>query len=204
MENRMRKASTKIPEKNKPESRFVAPVNVPNARAESATVAAYFQSEHGAKISERDFFGTRSKEIGRKIVPDTAEVDYLYVPRIDYDIYDMRAFYEQRRKYFARSPGGDVDAMDHHQEPAHHLAGQRGRADAIRADEAPHPTPDCRTMTDGLSGALTRQATSCSVMDPIAELGRTSQLCPRRRPPSRTARSAAPRSTILSATASAQ
>jgi hypothetical protein len=110
MENKMRKPSTKIPEKIEPKSRFGCPVNVPNTRAESATEAVYFRSEHGAKISERDFFGTRRdrKKIGRKIDPDTAEVDYLYVPRIEYDVYDMRAFYEQGRKYFARCPGSRI------------------------------------------------------------------------------------------------
>jgi hypothetical protein len=112
MENGMRKTPTKIPEKNKPESRFSAPVNVPETRAKSAakvlpvvlTVPFYFRSEHGARISGQDFFGTRRgrKETGRKIDPDTAEVDYLYVPRIEYDIYNMRGFYEQEREYFAR------------------------------------------------------------------------------------------------------
>jgi len=73
--------------KNKPESRFSAPVNVPETRAKSAakvlpvvlTVPFYFRSEHGARISGQDFFGTRRghKETGRKIDPDTAEVDYM-------------------------------------------------------------------------------------------------------------------------------
>jgi hypothetical protein len=107
----MRKTPTQIPEKNKPECRFVAPVNVPNTRAAvHLTEPVYFRSEHGAKILERDFFGTRRgrKEAGRKIDPDTAEVDYLYVPRIEYDDYDMRGFYEEGREYFARSPGSSI------------------------------------------------------------------------------------------------
>jgi hypothetical protein len=118
MENGMRKTPTKIPEKNKPESRFSAPVNVPETRAKSATKVlpvhltepVYFRSEHGAKILERDFFGTRRgrKEAGRKIDPETAEVDYFYVPRIEYDVYDMRGFYEEGREYFARSPGSSI------------------------------------------------------------------------------------------------
>lgn len=110
----MRKTPTQILEK-KPESRFVAPVNVPETKAKSAakvlpvhlTVSVYFRSEHGAKISGRDFFGTRRgrKEAGRKIDPDTAEVDYFYAPRINYDDYDMRGFCEEKREYFARSLG---------------------------------------------------------------------------------------------------
>src|ERR1700682_5435264 len=88
MENRMSTTSTQIPRKNKPVSPFAAPVNVPGAKAVVSTEPAYFRSEHGAKILERDLFGTRRgrKEAGRKIDPDTAEVDYLYVPRIEYDV----------------------------------------------------------------------------------------------------------------------
>jgi hypothetical protein len=111
MENGMRRTSTKIPRKNRPAHQFIAPVNVPETQAKpEATEAVYFRSEHGAKILERDFFGARRgrKEAGRKIDPDTAEVDYLYVPRIEYDVYDMRGFYEEGREYFARSPGSSI------------------------------------------------------------------------------------------------
>jgi hypothetical protein len=113
----MSKTPTKIPRKNTRESQFVAPVNVPETRAESAanmlstsSEPIYFRSEHGAKIFEPDFFGTRRRrrEAGRKIDPETAEVDYFYVPEIDYDVYDMRGFYEEVRKFFARSPGSCI------------------------------------------------------------------------------------------------
>ena len=101
--------SNQIPRNSTSEIRFSVPVNVPNTRA-SKPEPVYFRSEHRAKIWERDFFGTRKgrKEAGRKIDPETAEVDYFYVPRIEYDIYDMRGFYEEVRNYFARSPGSSI------------------------------------------------------------------------------------------------
>lgn len=64
----------------------------------------------------------------------------------------------------ADARNGDVDAIDHHQEPAHHLASQRAalmRLELMRLHTPPHtglPNDDGR-----LSGAPTRQATSCSV-----------------------------------------
>jgi hypothetical protein len=73
-------------------------------------VPVYFRSEHGAKIAGQDFFGTRKgrKEAGRKIDPATAEVDYVYVPRIEYDDYDWRGFFEEGQDYFARAPGSRI------------------------------------------------------------------------------------------------
>ncbi|MBR1155247.1 hypothetical protein [Bradyrhizobium sp. JYMT SZCCT0428] len=89
-----------------------SPNRIPDATNERIDFIrkVYFRSEHGAKIAGQDFFGTRRgrKEAGRKIDPETAEVDYFYVPQINYDDYDMRGFYEHGREYFARSPGSDI------------------------------------------------------------------------------------------------
>jgi hypothetical protein len=148
----MRKTPTQILEK-KPESRFVAPVNVSETQAKSeATEAAYFRSEHGARILERDFFGTRKgrKEAGRKIDPETAEVDYFYVPRIEYDVYDMRGFYEEVRKYFARSPGSIWVRFEDLPDETRHKLGQK-----IDAGVACWPKPEWED--DGCDGYRGRE-----------------------------------------------
>jgi hypothetical protein len=54
------------------------------------------------------------------------------------------------------------------------FVGPASRADAIRAEEAPTPHPDCRTITDGFPGALIPRRAMSAVEPPIAELRRTS------------------------------
>ena len=80
----------------------------------------------------------------------------------------------------ADARNGDVDAMDHHQEPAHRLPGQRAALMRLERTRLQNPPDaDCRTITDG---PLVHQHARGDVMfgmDPIADLDRTSRLCPR-------------------------
>ena len=52
----------------------------------------------------------------------------------------------------ADARNGDVDAMDHHQEPARHLSGQRAALMRLELKRLSTPHPDCRTITDGFPG----------------------------------------------------
>jgi len=56
----------------------------------------------------------------------------------------------------------DEDAMDHRQEPAHPFAGPGSRADAIRADEAQHTTPQLPNDHGGTTTRSSATTSACS------------------------------------------
>jgi hypothetical protein len=73
------------------------------------SVAHYLLSAHGAKITLRDFIWIR-KAAGRKIDPETAEVDRIEFAVGVCDPHNMHAkgYWQVGRVYFARSPGSDI------------------------------------------------------------------------------------------------
>ena len=74
----------------------------------------------------------------------------------------------------ADARNGDIDAMDHHQEPAHHLSGQRAALMRLELKRLPHPIPTAEQSRTAFRGTPMPKL-AMSAVEPIAELRRTSR-----------------------------
>jgi hypothetical protein len=72
------------------------------------------------------------------------------------------------RRTMADARNDKVDAMDHHKEAAHHLPDQRAALMRLELMRLQTPTPTAERLRTAFR--CTPEATSCLVMDPIADL----------------------------------